>query len=194
MRGSKLERTTNETRISVTVNLDRPGDVPVDTGIAFFDHMLSACAKHGRFDLGVVAEGDLEIDSHHLVEDCGIVIGKALKEAIGDGRGIRRFAHCAVPMDEAIAWVTLDPGGRGYLVYRGSFSEIPLGGKIPGDLIEHFFYSLCINAGITAHITFEGRNDHHKCEAVFKAFGIAFGQAAGIDAERTEIPSTKGTL
>jgi imidazoleglycerol-phosphate dehydratase len=194
MRSATHVRKTKETEISVMVNLDGQGTVSADTGIGFFDHMLTACATHGRFDLAVGARGDAEVDCHHLVEDCGIVIGKALKEAMGEGRGMQRFAHCAVPMDEAIAWVTLDTGGRGYLVYTGSFAGMPLGGMIPGDLIAHFFYSLCINAGITAHITFEGRNDHHKCEAVFKAFGVALGQAVTLDPSRSGIPSTKGTL
>jgi len=191
MREATIERSTKETSIRLTINLDG-GEVMVDTGIPFLDHMLNSSARHGGFGLSVKAEGDLEVDSHHTVEDVGIVLGSAIKEAVGDGRGITRFAHMAIPMDEAIAYATLDVGGRGYLVFRGEFSGVPLSG-IPGDLFEHFFYSLCTNAGITAHLTFSGRNDHHMCEAVFKAFGVALGQAVRLDG-RSGVPSTKGVL
>ncbi len=191
MREATIERSTKETSIRLTINLDG-GEVMVDTGIPFLDHMLNSSARHGGFGLSVKAEGDLEVDCHHTVEDVGIVLGSAIREAVGDGRGITRFAHMAIPMDEAIAYATLDIGGRGYLVFSGAFSGVPLSG-IPGDLFEHFFYSLCTNAGITAHLTFSGRNDHHMCEAVFKAFGVALGQAVRLDG-RSGVPSTKGVL
>lgn len=193
MRRSERSRRTRETEISLSVDLDGSGACAVDTGIPFFDHMLGALGKHGRLDLAVRASGDLAVDAHHTIEDIGIVLGEALAEAVGDGRGITRFADTAVPMDEALATVALDVGGRGYLVFAGKFSPAGPGG-IPGDLVEHFFYSLCTNAGITAHITFTGRNDHHICEAVFKAFGRALRTAVALDPSEGGIPSTKGTL
>jgi imidazoleglycerol-phosphate dehydratase len=193
MRRAEVSRETKETSIRVSLDLDGTGSTSISTGIAFFDHMLEAFGRHGRVDLEVEACGDLEVDCHHMVEDTGIVLGKALKEAIGTGKGICRFSDVAVPMDESIAMVALDCGGRAYLVFNGSFSDYPVGG-IPGDLFEHFFYSLCTNAGITAHISFEGRNDHHKIEAVFKAFGIALRRAVAQETGSEEIPSTKGVF
>ena len=194
MRKSEARRTTRETDIALSLDIDGAGVGAIDTGIPFFDHMLTSFARHGRLDLTVRATGDLAVDVHHTIEDIGIVLGTALAEAIGDGRGITRFADAAVPMDEALARVALDVGGRGYIVFEGSFSPAGPGG-IPGDLIEHFFYSLCIKAGITAHITFSGRNDHHMCEAAFKAFARALRAAVAIDpAVAGDVPSTKGTL
>ena len=192
MRCSEKSRKTKETEISVNIDLDGKGEVKADTGIPFLDHMLDAFGRHGMFDLTVKAKGDLDVDCHHTIEDIGIVLGQAIAEAIGDGRGITRFSHMAVPMDESIACVTLDCGGRSYLVMKGEFGEAGLSG-IPGDLFEHFFYSLCSNAKMTAHITFEGVNAHHKCEAVFKAFGVALRMATRIDPEKG-IPSTKGLI
>ncbi len=194
MRKSEARRTTRETDIALSLDIDGTGVGAIDTGIPFFDHMLTSFARHGRLDLTVRATGDLMVDAHHTIEDIGIVLGTALAEAIGDGRGITRFADAAVPMDEALARAALDVGGRGYMVFEGNFSPAGPGG-IPGDLIEHFFYSLCIKAEITAHITFSGRNDHHMCEAVFKAFARALRAAVAIDpAAAGDVPSTKGTL
>jgi imidazoleglycerol-phosphate dehydratase len=193
MRKVTLARETNETKIALTLNLDGTGKVSVETGIPFFDHMLTGMAKHGGFDLTCKAKGDLGVDCHHTIEDVGIVIGDAVKQSIGDGRGIKRFAHAIVPMDESLAQVALDCGGRGYLVYTGTFGNKTLG-NIPSDLFEHFFYSLCMHAGITAHITFSGKNDHHQCEAAFKAFGIALGKAMEKNAKSKGVPSTKGTF
>jgi imidazoleglycerol-phosphate dehydratase len=194
MRRSEIRRTTKETDISLSLDLDGSGTGAIDTGIPFFDHMLTSFARHGRIDLTVRATGDLPVDAHHTIEDIGIVLGTALAEAVGDGRGITRFADAAVPMDEALARVALDVGGRGYLVFAAEFSPAGPGG-IPGDLIEHFFYSLCTKAGITAHITATGRNDHHGCEAAFKAFARALRAAVAIDpAQEGDVPSTKGTL
>jgi imidazoleglycerol-phosphate dehydratase len=193
MRKVTLARETNETKIALTLNLDGTGEVSVETGIPFFDHMLTGMAKHGGFDLTCKAKGDLGVDCHHTIEDVGIVIGDAVKQSIGDGRGIKRFAHAIVPMDESLAQVALDCGGRGYLVYTGTFGNKTLG-NIPSDLFEHFFYSLCMHAGITAHITFSGKNDHHQCEAAFKAFGIALGKAMEKNAKSKGVPSTKGTF
>jgi imidazoleglycerol phosphate dehydratase HisB len=193
MRKVTIARETNETKIALTLNLDGTGKVSVETGIPFFDHMLTGMAKHGGFDLTCKAKGDLGVDCHHTIEDVGIVIGDAVKQSIGDGRGIKRFAHAIVPMDESLAQVALDCGGRGYLVYTGTFGNKTLG-NIPSDLFEHFFYSLCMHAGITAHITFSGKNDHHQCEAAFKAFGIALGKAMEKNAKSKGVPSTKGTF
>ncbi|MDD2787238.1 imidazoleglycerol-phosphate dehydratase HisB [Methanoculleus sp.] len=194
MRKSEIRRKTKETEISLCLDLDGSGAGTIDTGIPFFDHMLTSFARHGRIDLTVRATGDLEVDAHHTIEDVGIVLGTALAEAVGDGRGITRFADTAVPMDEALARAALDVGGRGYLVFAADFSPVGPGG-IPGDLIEHFFYSLCTKAGITAHITATGRNDHHVCEAAFKAFARALRAAVAIDpAQEGDVPSTKGTL
>jgi len=188
-----LARETKETTIALTFNSDGTGKVAVETGIPFFDHMLTGMARHGGFDLTCTVTGDLGVDNHHTIEDTGIVLGDAIKQAIGEGRGIRRFAHAIIPMDESLAQVALDCGGRGYLVYSGTFGSRTLG-NIPPDLFEHFFYTLCIHAGITAHIRFTGRNDHHQCEAAFKAFGIALGEALARSGKAKDIPSTKGTF
>jgi len=191
MRNVELERETSETTIKIRLNPDGPGKVSVKSGIPFFDHMLTAMAKHGGFDFTCTAKGDLGVDCHHTIEDIGIVLGDAVKQVIGDGRGIRRFSHAIIPMDESLAQVALDCGGRGYLVYLGTFGNKTIG-TIPVDIFEHFFYSLCTRAGITAHITFSGRNDHHQCEAAFKAFGIALGEALAITGDAKTVRSTKG--
>jgi len=188
-----LARETKETKIALTFDPEGKGKVAVETGIPFFDHMLTGMARHGGFDLTCTVTGDLGVDSHHTIEDTGIVLGDAIKEAIGEGRGIRRFAHAIIPMDESLTQVALDCGGRGYLVYTGTFGARTLG-NIPPDLFEHFFYTLCIHAGITAHIRFTGRNDHHQCEAMFKAFGIALAEALEKSRRSKDIPSTKGTF
>ncbi len=192
MRIVNVKRETNETSIVLKLNPDGAGKVAVESGIPFFDHMLTAMAKHGGFDLTCVAKGDLHVDSHHTVEDIGIVFGDAIKQVMHDGKGIRRFAHAVIPMDESIATVALDCGGRGYLVFTGAFGNKAVG-TIPAEIFEHFFYSLCNRAGITAHIAFTGKNDHHQCEAVFKAFGIALGQALTLSGKKG-VPSTKGTF
>ena len=193
MRRVQNQRKTRETSIDIVLDLDNPEGGEISTGIAFFDHMLTSMAKHGRIGLSLVAQGDLEIDAHHTIEDTGIVLGQAIQEAIGDGKGIARFAHAIVPMDESLATVALDLGGRGYLVFRGSFSHQRVGG-IEREIFEHFFYSLCIRGGITAHLSMEGKNDHHMCEALFKAFGIALGSATRIGPDCDNIPSIKGSF
>jgi len=193
MRTAEVDRKTGETAIRLRFGLDGEEEIAVSTGLPFMDHMLNACAKHGGFSLRVEAQGDLEVDAHHLVEDVGIVLGTAIREAVGEGRGIVRFGHAAVPMDEALAEVAIDVGGRGYLVFSGSFNA-PATGGIDTSLFEHFFGSLCSRAGITAHIRFYGRNDHHMAEAIFKSFGVALGKAVAVDPRKTGVPSTKGTL
>jgi len=191
MRKVTVKRETKETNITITLNPDGTGKVSVDSGVPFLDHMLTAMAKHGSFDFSCTAKGDLGVDCHHTVEDIGIVLGDAVKQAIGDGLGIQRFAHAIIPMDESLATVALDCGGRGYLVFTGRFGNRTIG-TLPVDIFEHFFYSLCTRAGITAHIDFSGKNDHHQCEAVFKAFGITLGQALSIRGDTKMIRSTKG--
>ena len=191
MRKVTVRRETKETNITITLNPDGTGKVSVDSGVPFLDHMLTAMAKHGSFDFSCTAKGDLGVDCHHTVEDIGIVLGDAVKQAIGDGLGMQRFAHAIIPMDESLATVALDCGGRGYLVFTGRFGNRTIG-TLPVDIFEHFFYSLCTRAGITAHIDFSGKNDHHQCEAVFKAFGIALGQALSLRGDTKMIRSTKG--
>lgn len=193
MRVAELTRETSETKISITFNPDARSPVSIETGIGFLDHMLNAFGKHGGFSILLKAEGDLEVDCHHTIEDIGILLGEAVKTAVGNGAGITRFADVTIPMDESRATVALDVGGRGYLVMDGAFTGITTAG-IPNDLFEHFFYSFCIHAGITAHVIFSGVNDHHKCEAIFKAFGIALGKALAIREGSTDVPSTKGTF
>jgi len=190
MRSVTVKRDTKETKIVLKLNADGTGKVAAESGVPFFDHMLASMAKHGGFDLSCTAQGDLAVDCHHTIEDIGIVLGDAVKQVMSDGRGIQRFAHAVIPMDEAIATVALDCGGRGYLVWNGTFGNKDVG-TIPSDIFEHFFYSLCNRAGITAHIAYTGRNDHHQCEAVFKAFGIALGEALSLTGKKG-VPSTKG--
>ncbi|MGB7787352.1 imidazoleglycerol-phosphate dehydratase HisB [Methanoregula sp.] len=191
MRVVEVKRETKETKIAISLNPDGTGKISVDSGVPFLDHMLAAMARHGGFDLTCTAKGDLHVDCHHTVEDIGIVLGDTIKQVIGDGAGIRRFSHAIIPMDESLAQVALDCGGRGYLVWHGSFGNKVVG-TIPTDIFEHFFYSLCTRAGITAHITFSGKNDHHQCEAAFKAFGIALGEALSLTGDKKTIRSTKG--
>ncbi|MDH7593345.1 MAG: imidazoleglycerol-phosphate dehydratase HisB [Methanomicrobiales archaeon] len=192
MRKAEISRKTRETEVRVRINLDRAGVCDARSGIPFMDHMLSSMAVHGHLNLQIEASGDLISDRHHLVEDVGIVLGLALKQALGDAEGIARFGHAIVPMDESCALVALDLGGRGFLVFKGAPAGPSIDG-IPREMIEHFFYSLCINAGITAHIRSRGVNDHHRCEAIFKAFGIALSLAVSKSRVRG-IPSTKGSI
>jgi imidazoleglycerol phosphate dehydratase HisB len=191
VRQATASRETRETRINATLSLDGSGDCRIKTGVPFFDHMLHAMARHGRFDLTLDARGDLEVDTHHTIEDTGILLGTLIREAVGDGRGIARFGHAIVPMDEALATLALDCSGRGYLVFSGTFKGKLVGG-VETDIFEHFFMSLCGRAGLTVHITFSGRNDHHQCEAIFKAFGISLSDAVRVVGDG--IPSTKGTI
>jgi len=193
MRRTQVARETNETRIALELDLDSPGSGEIATGIPFFDHMLASMSRHGNFFLACRADGDLGVDTHHTIEDIGIVFGQAIRKAIGDGKGMVRFAHALIPMDEALACAALDCGGRGYLVFRGEFANATIGG-VERELFEHFFYSVCIRGGISANLSMKGRSDHHKCEALFKAFGIALGQATRIGPWPATVPSTKGTL
>lgn len=191
MRGSKLTRKTNETDIELKITIDGSGNTDIDTGIAFFDHMLNSFARHGSFDLTVKTSGDLSVDDHHTIEDVGITLGNAIAKALGDKKGIERFGEARVPMDEAIASAAVDISGRSYLVFNASFSETKIGGFTSRNT-KHFFESLSSNAGINVHMDVSGDNDHHKIEALFKAFGIALKRAARITG--TTVPSTKGVL
>ncbi len=194
-RSASVQRSTAETSIELRVDLDGTGTTSVDTGLPFFDHMLAQLGRHGGLDLTVVAKGDLEIDAHHTVEDVGIALGGALKQAMGDKAGVRRFASIAVPLDEALVEAALDLSGRPFLVY----SIEPPGEKILGDppfdpqLAEEFWRALVTTAGWTLHLSMvRGRNTHHVIEASFKAAARALRDAARI--EGSAIPSTKGTL
>jgi len=191
MRESKGTRKTNETDIELKINLDGSGNTDINTGIAFFDHMLNSFAKHGSFDLKVSARGDLTVDDHHTIEDVGITLGSALHKALGDKKGIERFGEARVPMDEALATAVVDIGGRSFLAFKASFANQKIGGFNPQNT-RHFFESLVSNAGINAHMEVSGENDHHKIEALFKAFGVALKRASRISG--SGVPSTKGVI
>ncbi len=191
MRESKLTRKTNETNIEVKLSLDGTGNADINTGIAFFDHMLNSFAKHGSLDLMIKAQGDLSVDDHHTVEDVGITLGSALKKALGEKKGIARFGEARVPMDEALAAAALDISGRSYLVFEAGLAKQNIGGFNPQNT-RHFFESVVNNAGINAHMSVTGENDHHKIEALFKVFAVALKRAAKVSG--TGVPSTKGVL
>lgn len=191
---SQKERETKETDIKVEVNLDGEGKCNIDTGIGFFDHMLNLMAVHGGMDLKVKAEGDLNVDCHHTVEDVGITLGTCLKEALGDKVSIKRYGTAYTPMDESLAFVSLDISGRAYLVFDGEFT-VDRVGDLDTEMVEEFFRALAFNAGITVHIKIMyGKNNHHKIEAIFKAFGRALKEAMTIDEKIKGVMSTKGVL
>lgn len=189
-----VDRQTKETRIRLELLLDGEGNTELRTGIPFLDHMLSLFAVHGFFDLKIDAAGDLEIDAHHTVEDIGICLGSALAQALGDRKGIRRYGHSVVPMDEALAAVTLDLSNRPYLVYRIP-SIADRVGQFETDLVPEFFRAFCLNGGVTLHVDSPyGSNTHHIVEAVFKAWGRALDGATQLDPRRAGVPSSKGAL
>ena len=195
MRTAKVDRKTKETDINVTINLDGEGKYTIDTSIPFLDHMLSLMCKHGLFDLKIKAKGDIDVDYHHTVEDIGIVLGKAIKQALVDMKGISRFGQASVPMDEALASVTLDISGRPYLVYKVEFPKKSKIKNFDPDLIEDFLQAFVSNSSITLHVeSLYGRNTHHIIEAIFKALGRALKQAVTIDPRIKGIPSTKKVL
>jgi imidazoleglycerol-phosphate dehydratase len=195
MRTAKVERKTKETDIKVSINMDGGGTYAIDTSIPFLDHMLSLMSKHGLFDVKVKAKGDIDIDDHHTVEDIGIVLGKAVKQAIGDMKGISRYGQASVPMDEALAAVTLDISGRPYLVYKVEFPKRSKVKNFDPDLIEDFLQAFVSNSGITLHVEAPyGRNTHHIIEAIFKAMGRALMQAVTIDPRVKGVPSTKKVI
>lgn len=193
-----LERSTSESQIRLTVDLDGSGQADIDTGVPFFDHMLTAFAKHSLTDLTVHAKGDTHIDIHHTVEDTGILLGQALDEALGDKRGLSRYGDALVPLDEALAQAVIDISGRPYLVHSGEpegFEFHLIGGHYTGSMVRHFFEALVLNARLTVHLKLiEGRDPHHIAEAEFKAFARAFRQAKSVDPLVSGVPSTKGLL
>lgn len=194
MRTATKARKTYETKIEVTVMLDDPNRVEIDTGIGFFDHMLTLFARHGRFSLIVKADGDLEVDGHHTVEDIGIVIGQLIKEALGDKKQINRYGTAYVPMDEALGFVSLDISGRPYLVFEAEELAEKVG-SFDTELVREFLQSFSTHAGITLHArVLYGINTHHKIEAIFKALGRSLGEAIKINPEIEGVNSTKGLI
>lgn len=193
MRAAEISRKTKETDIQIRLDLDGSGKVSIDTGIGFFNHMLTAFAVHSGIDLSVVCRGDLEVDGHHSVEDIGIVLGKAVSQALGDKAGIMRYGSFFIPMDEALAFCSLDISGRPFLVFNADFTDQRIG-EFDTCLCEEFFRAFAFNAGITLHIREEyGKNDHHICEAIFKAAAHAFKAAIKTN-EDGSVLSTKGVL
>ena len=194
MRTASYARKTRETDISLTVNLDGSGKTELNTGVGFFDHMLDALCRFAQFDLTLSCTGDLHIDEHHTIEDVGICLGKALREALGDRVGIRRVGSAYMPMDEALAFSAIDVSGRPYLAYTADFATLRCG-SMGTQMAEEFFRAVTVNAGLTVHLkVIDGRNDHHKLEALFKAFGLAMRDAVRIDGSIEGVLSTKGSL
>lgn len=193
MREATVTRNTKETQITVSVKLDGKGESEISTGIGFFDHMLTAMSRHSGISMTVHANGDLYVDGHHTVEDTGIVIGQALMQALGDKSGIARYGSAYIPMDEALSFCSLDLSNRPFLVFRGEFTNQMIG-SYDACLTEEFFRALAVNAGMTLHLDMcYGKNDHHKCEALFKAFAHALKNAVQENADGTVL-STKGVL
>ncbi len=194
-RTAKINRDTKETQISVELNLDGTGEASYDIGVPFLAHMLEQVSRHGLFDLNIVAKGDLEIDAHHTVEDVGITLGQALKEALGDKKGIRRYGHAYVPLDESLSRVVLDCSGRPGLDYHADYPRARVG-DFDIDLLSEFFQGFVNHAQVTLHIdNLRGRNSHHIAETIFKAFGRALRMAVEIDPRmQGTLPSTKGAL
>ena len=193
MRTGKIFRETKETKIEVEINLDGEGKTEISTGIGFFNHMLNLFAAHGRFDLKIFCEGDIEVDGHHSVEDIGICLGQAVKIALGDKKSIQRYGTFFLPMDETLAMVSLDISGRSFLVFDENFA--PMIGNFDTELVEEFLRAFAFNAGITLHAKIlHGKNSHHKVEAIFKALGHALQIAVEKNEKISGIPSTKGVL
>ena len=194
MRSASVERNTFETQITMSINIDGSGMNDIFTGIGFFDHMLTHISKHGFIDMTINADGDLDVDCHHTVEDVGIVFGKCLAGALGDKAGIRRYGHAVVPMDEALVLCAVDFSGRPLLVFDGKFS-VPIIGSFDTEMVEEFFRAVCDNCGLNLHIkVLAGKNNHHIAEAMFKAFGRAVDMATQIDERIDGVMSTKGML
>ena len=194
MRTAEITRATRETDIRLRLDLDGSGKTELHTGVGFFDHMLDAVSRFALIDLSLRCDGDLEVDAHHTVEDCGICLGKAIREALGDRAGIRRVGSAYLPMDEALAFAAIDISGRPYLAFDAAFTA-PMLGSMDTQLAEEFFRAVVTNAGLTCHLrVIEGRNDHHKMEALFKAFGLALRDAMALDPRVQGVLSTKGSL
>ena len=194
MRTATITRTTKETDIALQLNLDGSGQTSIATGVGFFDHMLDALSRFALLDLTLTCRGDTQVDAHHTVEDTGICLGRAIREALGDRAGIRRVGSVYLPMDEALAFAAIDISGRPYLAFDADFTA-PMVGAFDTQLAEEFFRAVAVNAGLTVHVkVLAGRNDHHKLEALFKAFGLALRDAAAVDPRVTGVLSTKGAL
>ncbi|HET7055189.1 MAG TPA: imidazoleglycerol-phosphate dehydratase HisB [Thermomicrobiales bacterium] len=195
IRTRSIERHTRETKISVTVDLDGSGEVDVETGVPFLDHMLDALGRHGQLNLWVRCAGDVEIDPHHSVEDVGIVIGLATREALGDRAGIARYAHAYAPLDEALSRTVIDVSGRPYFHFTGEMPEPQIGADFAASLIEEFWRAFAMNSGFTMHIDLlRSRNSHHAAEAIFKSAALAIHDATRVSRSTMAIPSTKGLL
>lgn len=193
-RNADFVRKTKETDISLSLELDGSGKGDVDTGIGFFDHMLEGFAKHGFFDLKVKVEGDLVVDCHHTIEDTGIVLGNAIKKAVGDKKGIKRYGSCILPMDETLVLCAVDLSGRPYLAFDGTFTTDRVG-YMDTEMVKEFFYAISYTAGMNLHIkVLSPGNNHHMIEAMFKAFARALDEATTYDPRITDILSTKGSL
>lgn len=193
-RVSEIKRTTKETDIDVCLNIDGTGKAEIDTGIGFFDHMLEGFTRHGLFDMNCKVKGDLNVDGHHTVEDTGIVIGNAIKEAIGDKKGINRYGYFILPMDDALCLVAVDLCGRPYFEFDCNFS-CPMIGDLDSELIREFFYAISYSAAMNLHIKMiSGHNGHHMAEAMFKAFAKALDMATKYDERIEDVLSTKGSL
>lgn len=193
-RAAHISRITNETNITMDLELDGTGKHTIETGIGFFDHMLSGFSKHGFFDMNLQCQGDLEVDCHHTIEDTGIVLGSAIKEAAGDKKGIRRYGYCLLPMDETLVLCAVDLSGRPYLAYDASFTADRVG-DMDTEMAREFFYAISYSAGMNLHIkVMYGENNHHILEAMFKAFGKALDMAVSYDDRIKDVLSTKGSL
>ena len=195
MRQAEIERNTFETKIKLSLNLDAQEPVDIQTGVGFFDHMLTLLAKHGRFGLVVEAKGDTYVDAHHTVEDIGLALGQALVKALGEKAGIERYGDAWVPMDEALTQVVIDLSGRPYLVFQGEWSTPVLGGNFETELVEDFFQALAMSAAMNLHVrNVYGRNTHHIIESMFKATGRALRKAVTINPDIQGVNSTKGVI
>ena len=191
---ASISRKTKETEINVSLCIDGCGKSNIDSGVGFFNHMLEGFAKHGFFDLNLSCDGDIEVDCHHTIEDCGIVLGNAIKEAIGDKKGIKRFGSCILPMDESLVLCAVDLSGRPYLVFDGEFSTSTVG-DMDSEMVKEFFYAVSYSAGMNLHIkVLNSRNNHHMIEAMFKSFARALDEATTFDSRIKDVLSTKGSL
>lgn len=194
LRAIRIERKTAETDIVCELNIDGDGKAQIDTGIGFFDHMLNSFARHGLFDLNITVAGDLYVDTHHTIEDAGIVIGTAIKEAIGNKKGIKRYGHCILPMDDALVLCAIDLSGRPYLAFDVELTTERVG-YFDTEMLKEFFYAISYTSGMNLHIKkMDGSNNHHIIECVFKAFAKALDEACGKDARIKDVLSTKGTI
>lgn len=193
-REASIKRNTKETQIQLKLNIDGTGRSDINTGIGFFDHMLDGFTRHGLYDLDLKVHGDLDVDDHHTIEDTGIVLGNAIREAVGDKKGIKRYGSCILPMDEVLVICAVDLSGRPYLVFDGEFTTDRVG-YMDTEMVKEFFYAISYTAGMNLHIrVLSSGNNHHMIEAMFKAFAKALDQATVIDPRITDILSTKGSL